>query len=60
MARNQVPRGRDLAALILAESGRSGLLPGSRLPTERELAVGLGVTRTGVRLALAALEADGM
>jgi DNA-binding FadR family transcriptional regulator len=53
-------RGRDLAELILAESGRAGLRPGSRLPTERRLAADLGVTRSGIRLALAALEADGL
>ena len=53
-------RGRDLAELILAESGRSGLVPGSRLPTERRLAADLGVTRSGIRHALAALEADGL
>jgi GntR family transcriptional regulator, uxu operon transcriptional repressor len=53
-------RGRELAALILAESGRTGLGPGSRLPTERRLAADLGVTRSGIRLALAALEADGV
>jgi DNA-binding FadR family transcriptional regulator len=52
-------RGRELAELILAEFGRSGLGPGSRLPTERQLAADLGITRTGVRHALAALEADG-
>jgi DNA-binding FadR family transcriptional regulator len=55
-----VKRGRDLAELILAESGRAGLGPGSRLPTERQLAADLGVTRSGVRHALAALEADGL
>ena len=53
-------RGRELAGLILAESGRAGLGPGSRLPTERQLAADLGVTRSGIRLALAALEADGL
>jgi DNA-binding FadR family transcriptional regulator len=53
-------RGRELARLILAESGRAGLGPGSRLPTERRLAADLGVTRSGIRLALAALEADGL
>jgi DNA-binding FadR family transcriptional regulator len=52
-------RGRELAELILAEFERSGLGPGSRLPTERQLATDLGITRTGVRHALAALEADG-
>jgi DNA-binding FadR family transcriptional regulator len=53
-------RGRRLAELIMSESERAGLGPGSRLPTERQLAVDLGVTRSGVRLALAALEADGL
>jgi DNA-binding FadR family transcriptional regulator len=52
-------RGRELAELILAEFERSGLGPGSRLPTERQLAADLGITRTGVRHALAALEAAG-
>ncbi len=52
-------RGRELAELILAEFERSGLGPGARLPTERQLAADLGITRTGVRHALAALEADG-
>ena len=53
-------RGWRLAELIMAESERAGLGPGSRLPTERQLAVDLGVTRSGVRLALASLEADGL
>jgi DNA-binding FadR family transcriptional regulator len=53
-------RGRELAELILAECGRAGLEPGSRLPTERQLAADLGVSRSGIRLALAALEADGL
>jgi GntR family transcriptional regulator, uxu operon transcriptional repressor len=52
-------RGRELAELMLAEFERAGLGPGSRLPTERQLAADLGITRTGVRHALAALEADG-
>jgi DNA-binding FadR family transcriptional regulator len=52
-------RGRELAELILAAFERNGLGPGSRLPTERQLAADLGITRTGVRHALAALEADG-
>jgi DNA-binding FadR family transcriptional regulator len=53
-------RGRELAELILAESGRAGLGPGSRLPTERRLAADLRVTRSGIRLAFAVLEADGL
>ena len=52
-------RGRELAEVILAEFARLGLGAGSRLPTERQLAADLGITRTGVRHALAALEADG-
>src|SRR5437870_4407420 len=52
-------RGRRLAEVILADSLRAGLGPGSRLPTERQLAAGLGATRTTVRRALAVLEAEG-
>jgi DNA-binding FadR family transcriptional regulator len=51
--------GHRLAGLILAESERAGLGPGSRLPTERQLALDLGVTRSSVRHALALLEARG-
>lgn len=50
---------RQLAELILAESHRAGLGPGSRLPTERQLAVEVGASRTSVRHALALLQADG-
>ncbi len=53
------PRYR-LAQIILAESQRAGLGPGSRLPTERQLAADLGATRTSVRHALSVLEAEGM
>lgn len=53
-------RDRELAGRILAASERAGLGPGSRLPTERQLAADLGVTRSGVRHALSALEADGL
>ena len=52
--------GRQLAEEILAKSRRAGLGPGSRLPTERQLAVDLGVTRSGIRQALGVLEADGL
>ncbi|HUZ25724.1 MAG TPA: FCD domain-containing protein [Streptosporangiaceae bacterium] len=48
-----------LATLILAQSQRGGPGSGSRLPTERQLAVDLGVTRSSVRHALALLEAQG-
>ena len=50
---------RQLAELILAESHRAGLGPGSRLPTERQLASELGASRASVRHALAVLQADG-
>jgi DNA-binding FadR family transcriptional regulator len=52
-------RGRRLAEVILASSRRAGLRPGSRLPTERQLAADLGATRTTIRRALAVLEAEG-
>ncbi|MBO0769945.1 MAG: winged helix-turn-helix transcriptional regulator, partial [Actinobacteria bacterium] len=45
--------------MILAACHRDGLGPGSRLPTERQLAQDLATTRTSVRHALAVLEADG-
>jgi DNA-binding FadR family transcriptional regulator len=48
-----------LAEVILAESRRAGLRRGSRLPTERQLAASLGVTRTSLRSALMVLEAEG-
>jgi DNA-binding FadR family transcriptional regulator len=48
-----------LAEIILAESRRAGLPPGSRLPTERQLAADLGASRTSVRRALTVLEAQG-
>jgi DNA-binding FadR family transcriptional regulator len=50
---------RRLADLILAGAQRAGLGPGARLPTERQLAMDLGVTRTAVRHALATIEAAG-
>ena len=52
-------RGQRLAELILAESRQAGQSRGSRLPTERQLAEDLGVTRSSVRHALAVLEAQG-
>ena len=48
-----------LAEIILVESRRAGLGRGSRLPTERQLAVNLGASRTSVRRALTVLEAEG-
>jgi GntR family transcriptional regulator, uxu operon transcriptional repressor len=49
----------QLAEIILAESRRAGLGRGSRLPTERQLAVDLGASRTSVRRALTVLESEG-
>lgn len=48
-----------LAELILAEAERGGAGPGTRLPTERQLAADFGVTRTAIRHAMAVLEAQG-
>jgi GntR family uxuAB operon transcriptional repressor len=50
--------GPELAEMIVAASQRTGG-PAGRLPTERQLALQLGVTRTMVRNALALLEAEG-
>ncbi len=58
------PRGRNLADLVMARLSadiRGGRLsPGDRLPTEQELTASLGVSRTVVREAVAALRADGL
>ena len=54
-----IPRGRELAELILGECERSGSQTGARLPNERRLAEVLGVTRAAVRHALGVLEAEG-
>jgi GntR family transcriptional regulator, uxu operon transcriptional repressor len=53
-------RGLALAELILVRSqGADHQGGGSRLPTERQLSIDLGVTRSSVRSALALLEAQG-
>jgi GntR family transcriptional regulator, uxu operon transcriptional repressor len=49
----------ELAEAILELCGADAAGPGTKLPTERRLAAELGVTRTMVRHALAALEAEG-
>jgi DNA-binding FadR family transcriptional regulator len=54
-----IERGLRLAELILARSRDAGPRAGARLPTERQLSVDLGVTRSSVRTALALLEAQG-
>ncbi|HEX9554789.1 MAG TPA: FCD domain-containing protein [Streptosporangiaceae bacterium] len=52
-------RGLELAQLIVAHSLRVGLGQDGKLPTERQLAKDLGVSRSSVRYALAILQADG-
>jgi DNA-binding FadR family transcriptional regulator len=56
---NSVLRRRALAAHILAESQRDGGRHGTRLPTERQLALDLGVSRSAIRHAMALLQAEG-
>jgi len=56
---NSAEERRALAALILAESERDGAGHGRRLPTERQLALDLGVSRSAVRHAMAVLQAEG-
>jgi GntR family transcriptional regulator, uxu operon transcriptional repressor len=53
-------RGLRLAELILGRSRETGLQIGGRLPTERQLSIDLGVTRSSVRHALAILETQGL
>src|SRR5579862_9987392 len=56
----RVPAYQDaLAGLILERTAAAAARPGGRLPTERQLASDLGVTRTMIRHALAVLEAEG-
>ncbi len=50
---------QELAALILERCAAGARGPGAKLPTERQLATDLGITRTMVRHALALLEAEG-
>ena len=56
---NSALQRRALAALILAESERGGAGQGTRLPTERQLAADLGVSRAAIRHAMAVLQAEG-
>jgi GntR family transcriptional regulator, uxu operon transcriptional repressor len=49
----------ELAELILLRGGRGDSAPVGQLPTERQLASELSVTRTMIRHALAVLEAEG-
>src|SRR5215469_10476050 len=58
-AARRADRGLELAERIMTHALRTGLGPGGRLPTERQLAHDLGVTRSSVRYALSIMEADG-
>jgi DNA-binding FadR family transcriptional regulator len=49
-----------VAGDVLNTAARDGLRVGSRLPTERELASGLKLTRTTIRNAMALLEEEGV
>jgi GntR family transcriptional regulator, transcriptional repressor for pyruvate dehydrogenase complex len=50
----------EIAESIAAEIIRTKLPPGARLPTEQQMATAMGVSRTVVREAVAALRADGV
>jgi DNA-binding FadR family transcriptional regulator len=52
-------RGLALVEQIIAHAMATGLGPSGRLPTERQLAHDLGVTRSSIRYALGILEARG-
>ncbi|HVB44555.1 MAG TPA: FCD domain-containing protein [Streptosporangiaceae bacterium] len=52
-------RALQLAELIVTHALATGLGPGGRLPTERQLALDLGVTRSTIRHALDLMEAQG-
>ncbi len=51
--------GQRIREFIIAAAGDGSLLPGGRLPTERELAHRFAVPRNAVRRTLAQLEAEG-
>lgn len=53
-------RTADVIERIGGEIARGRLAPGTRLPTEGELMLAMGVSRTVVREAIAALKADGL
>ena len=53
-------RTAEVVDRLAAEIGSGRLSPGARLPTEQEMMTALGVSRTVVREAVAALRAQGM
>lgn len=54
------PRYRQLCDALAAAIGRGDLMPGARLPSERDLAAALGLSRTTVVNAYRELEAGGL
>jgi len=50
----------EIAERIAAEIMSGRLAPGARLPTEQEMVAAMGVSRTAVREAVAALRAEGL
>ena len=50
----------ELVSRLTADITAGKLLPGSKLPTEQEMIAAMGVSRTVVREAVAALRADGL
>ena len=60
LADNGIPIYIQLRDQILAAIGRGLLKPGSRLPTMREVAVGLSIDLNTVQRAYAELERDGV
>ena len=51
---------REIAERIAAHIAGAKLAPGAKLPTEQEMVAAMGVSRTVVREAVAALRADGL
>jgi DNA-binding FadR family transcriptional regulator len=51
---------REIAERLATEITSSRLPPGSKLPTEQEMSTAMGVSRTVIREAVAALRADGL
>ena len=51
---------REIAERIANHIVSAKLLPGAKLPTEQEMVAAMGVSRTVVREAVAALRADGL
>jgi len=51
---------REIAERIAEHIASARLMPGAKLPTEQEMVAAMGVSRTVVREALAALRADGL